>query len=339
MNVTVINWNIGNVETLGQFQECLRSYINRELEVDWEDAPPTYSVNNVNGFDYNNIYELKIEDTTFRYIIFNIAVERAKSENNWHNANGVLKERRDRISLYQSNMLVYELNGELRILTLAAKTTVTKIFRHAFDNEAWGDITEINYGISEDMFYWLLKRLRDYPRHFLYNNINVGITGLLSYLGKTDDGNNAFRANGRRVLAVLGTLAFIFSSERLKALRPEFQHNGNVFVVELNLNNSFKIYEEYYCGNLNVYRGQEKINALVLYVINILIPRVIQSYNRNIEDNLWSNQFKLDFLESIGTEIMERVQEELEQVRDEIDEFNGEVIDEVDIEDDELIDE
>jgi len=313
MSITLTTWQIRNIDTLEQFIDNLQ-LINRSLdEVVWDDEPPRYTVtSNIDGYDYDHIHDINMDNTVYRYASFTVTVERAKKENKWFNDDGTLKDRRERINIYQSNMLAYMENGYITLVAFTAKTMAGRILNHAFDNDVWQDRSERTCSVNEDVFYWLLKRLRDYPTVNLHSTVNGNITGLWSYLGTTGNGSNAFRAKGRRVLAVLGTLAVIFSSEELKALRPEFQHNGNILVVELNLDNTIKIYDDYYLGNFNVYSGQEKNNVLALYTINQLLPNILKAYNENINDGIWSIQLKVDFLRTIGQEIMERVEEELE---------------------------
>lgn len=311
MNLTLKKWKLENIDTLEEFIECLEK-INRTLEVaNWQGEPPRYSVTpNIEGDTEILERTVQIENNQYSYISFNVYIERAKRAKSWVDAAGALKDRKDRVNVYQSNMIAFEEEGCISIITFSAPTTVTRIFRHAFDSDELKDISEIPYTIKEDFLYWLLKRLRDYPNADLYNNINVNISGLYGYLGS--NGNNDCRGNGRRILAVLGTLAVIFSSEKLKSLRPEFQHNGNILVIEINDDNTIKLYEDDYFGNFNVYSGQEKSNILALYAINILLPMVLEAYYKNIDDGLWSVELKLDFLRTIGEEIKERVQEELD---------------------------
>ena len=82
----------------------------------------------------------------------------------------------------------------------------------------------------------------------------------------------------------------------------------------INEDNTIKLYEDDYFGNFSVYTGQEKSNILALYTINALLPMVLDAYNKNIADSLWSVELKLDFLRTIGEEIKERVQEELDSL-------------------------
>lgn len=313
MSITLTTWKIRNIDTIEQFVSNLE-LVNRRLEeVGWGEDSPNYIVSsNIEGYGYDYIHNITLGNVEYKYISFRVTVERAKQKNKWYDECGNLKDRRERINTYPSDMLAYVANNEVTLIVFSAKTTAARILNHAFDNEIWKEREEINWGIDEDIFYWLLKRLRDYPAVNLHNSVNINITGLWSYLGTTGNGSNAFRGKGRRVLAVLGTLAIIFSSEELRALRPEFQHNGNTVVVELNLDNTIKIYDDYYLGNFNVYQGQEKGNVLALYIINELIPNILESYNKNKEDDLWSIQLKSDFLRTIGQEIMERVEEELD---------------------------
>ncbi|MGF7146360.1 hypothetical protein HNQ56_004828 [Anaerotaenia torta] len=322
MNSTITLWKITTDKTLDEIASRLLSVPGREIVPEWNNDGPLIELqkNTQELGTVTDIHTLAFNKNSYRYISFNIYMERKKRKDNWYNTDGELKEHRDRVTVYQSNMIIYENGNELFLMAFAAKTTVNKIAKYAFEDKDVFNIIEQSLNVSEDMFYWILKALRDYPGEQLHRMVDITPTGLWGYFGKTLDGNNSIRAEGQRILAVLGTLAVIFSSEELKAVKPEFQKDGQVVVVEINLNNSLKIDDSYCLGSyFNIYSSQEqvqqRINVIGMYTINIIIPQMIIAYENSVQDKTWSKQLKIDFISSMGAEIKRRVELELESLK------------------------
>ncbi len=310
MNITVTKWNVNNIVQLEDAQRILMRNRVQEVDVDWDDDPLKYEFVSVDNRDIDDTRSIQIDSMRYRYSIFKGKVERPVSKKKWYDENENLVDREERIKVIESTFLLYETQQGLALISIGAATTVRKVVNYMFKESEWGSITVSNFNIQEDLYYWLLYRLKDEENHDLSVDGNLKITGLLSYLGKTDDGSNAIRGNGRRVLSILGTLAYIFSSDSLKALRPEVQYNGKLFVIELTMNNSFKVYEDY-CTGLNNLTDQEKIITLSIYTIEKVIPTILSSYRHSIRLNRWSTQIKSDFLKSIGEELIETINDRM----------------------------
>ena len=320
MNITVTKWNINNIVHLEQVQHILLQNRVQEIDVDWEDDPLRYEFMQVDEKPIFETRNILIERTTYNYFIFKGRVERPVSKKNWYDDNGNLIEREERVKVLEATFILYETQIGLNMISIGAATTVRKVVNYIFKDSELGSLEVDNFSVKEDMYYWLLSRLKDEENHNLSTNGELKITGLLSYLGRTDDGSNAIRGNGRRVLSILGTLAYIFSSDSLKALRPEFQYKGMLFVIELTMNNSFKIHEDY-CVGLNNISKQEKIIVLSIYTIEKIIPNLLSSYRENINLGIWSKQIKAEFLKSIGEELIETINDRMDFLDEEENEY------------------
>ena len=194
------------------------------------------------------------------------------------------------------------------------------------EKEIWGTRSRNHISITDDMFYWLFKRFKSYNEEELSPSSDLFITGLEGYMAKTREDRNVFRGVGHRVGAMLGTLAYLLSYHELRSLKPELQHDSQIFKLEISSQNSFTILDGGYDGRLNyTFSGRdfEKMNNIIIYIDLYIIPKLISAYKENIEQNLWSRQFKLDFLKDIGEEISERVNAEVEKIQREIDELEN----------------
>jgi hypothetical protein len=96
---------------------------------------------------------------------------------------------------------------------------------------------------------------------------------------------------------------------------PELQYKGEVFLVEISLNGTFKTDEVEYDG---VFLELDKIDkkiAIVIYLSMILLPKLVEAYKENIETNKWSKELKVDFIERLGVMIKDSVDFELENMK------------------------
>lgn len=314
MNLIVTKWIIDEINNLDIISEILKENNVIETEVEWEDDPLKSQFISMDDNGLGEVNRICISDETYEYIIFKGRVETALNKKKWHDENNQLRDREDRVKIYEATFIIYKLNNKLNMITIGAITNVRKVINKMF-KEKWPNILAHEYDIREDVFYWVLSRLRDENNHTLHPNSEMKVTGLLSYLGKTQDGNNALRASGRRVLSIMGTLAYIFSGDTLKAIRPEFQYKGEMFLIELTLNNSFKICCDGCLGKYNTYQGQEKVIALSIYIMEKIIPKVFSDYICSLNDNLWSQTHREKFIELVGQELQDIINKRMKALR------------------------
>lgn len=320
------SWKPSAKKTLDEYIEWLEN--NREIisDIEWEDEPLRSRIISLNG---ENPFKKYVFDTDneIEYICFGVELERAKNRKSWNYANGELKPREDRINNTESRILIYGKDTDMNIVVFSPEKTASMIMNVFFHEKSeWGIRSRRHTNINDDMFYWLFKRFRSYNEDKLSSNSDLYITGLEGYMAKTREDRNVFRGVGHRVGAMLGTLAYLLSNHELRSLKPELQHDSQVFKLEISSNNSYTILDGGYEGKFNyVFKGKdfEKMYNIIIYIDLYIIPKLIAAYKENIENNLWSRQFKLDFLKDIGGEIADRVNAEVEKIQSEIDELDN----------------
>lgn len=157
------------------------------------------------------------------------------------------------------------------------------------------------------------------------------VTALKSFTGKTRDNVNAMRGNGNRISTILGTLAFLFNNENLKAVRPQLQFNGEVILLEVSLTGTCRIWEEEYQGRWLLLDSERLINNIVIYIYVVLLPALVDSYRDNVTRGVWSQQDKIEFLQRLGNEIKDQVNAELARLQIEDVPDDEEINDEEDV--------
>lgn len=319
-------WELPGIDDLNYAINLVRGHQPLVTEENWDDEPLIANIQLVRGFDINTPEVLELENNQVNYVIFECFTERSRNPEFWHNAQGQLKPREDRINVYQTKVLLFEHNNEVRGIVFTGKSRARTIIRDCLPEADWGNIVSVDMGITEDLLYWLFRKFIDLRESPLSPDHNLFVTALRSYTGKTRDNINAMRGNGKRISTILGTLAFLFNNENLKAVRPQLQYNGEVFLMEVSLTGTCRIWEEEYQGIwLNL--DQERLtNNIVVYTYVKLLPTLIDCYRDNVAQRSWSPQLKIEFLQRLGNEIKDQVEAELTRLQEEaqIDEHNDE---------------
>lgn len=312
-------WKIKKDSNLSEMQNLIKENITITSEVDWDDDPLLTKFTDKMGSEFDEIQEVEIQESDIKYIYFNLYTERSKRKNSWFDFDKELVPREDRINQYDSDIIFFEYNDEIIVVFLSGCSTAKRIINYVFNDEKWGNFESLDLNINNDLLYWIFKMLLDFPMEKLSDNIDIYLTGLKSYMGKSNDDQNKVRGYGSRIHAMLGTLAFLFNSDKLKNVRPELQYEGQSFLIELALNGTFKVWEEEHQGLYMHYSEKEKKVAILIYVSVVLIPKLVEAYIDNIKRDLWSPQFKLDFVKRLGVDIKDKVDSELLGIQAEID--------------------
>jgi hypothetical protein len=316
-------------DNLEDFQVTLRE--NRQVEravQEWERDSLISDTREIPGFSINRQENIQIENQHIRYILFEGYTERPRKSEYWYNPDGSIKGKVDRINPYQVNLLVFEMENRVFCIAFSGINRAKAIIKDIFTFETWGNVEPVLFNIREDLLYWIFKRFIDTPRESLSAENQVFITSLESYMGKTRDNINAMRGEGHRISTILGTLAFLFNNEELKAIRPSIQYGNEKVLVEIGLTGTFKTWPKAYRGHyFRTLTGQHKVNAVAIYIFKWIIPLLIECYDENYRNNQWSPQLKVDFLKRLGTMIRDEVDKVLLEIERENLQQNG--IDEI----------
>lgn len=320
-------WRFEGLENLNHAVRLLQDYQPNFTPENWDDEPLGAQVGFIDGFPINNPEQLDIDGNNIRYITIDCLTERSKNPEFWYDTQRILKPRNQRTNSYQSRLILFEATGNVNGIMFTGRGRARTILKDCFPEDLWGQTVPYELDITEDLLYWLFRKfidLRDTP---LSINHNMYVTALKSYTGKTRDNVNAMRGNGTRISTILGTLAFLFNNENLKAVRPQIQYNGEVFLVEISLTGTCRIWEEEYQGNWIFNDDERLINNIAIYTYLVLLPTLIDCYRDNVVRGQWSPQQKIEFLQRLGNEIKDQVEAELERLQREVE-------DEVEIQDD-----
>ncbi|MDQ0150027.1 hypothetical protein ACFO6R_08420 [Eubacterium multiforme] len=310
------NWYFKDFTEIDDVINVLNRNKEHIIKMDWDERDLKNAIINIDGFDINSKREIEVDGEKIEHIYFRVRIEYAKKI--WSKDDSL----EDRMNWFEENILIYKDKTKIKLIILSSKTHASSIIKKFFKESIWGEIIEDN-NIDKDLLYWMFYRLREYKNDELMNGCKLYLTGLVSYMGKSKDEINAIRGQGVRVGALLGTLAFIFNDDNLKALKPEIQYKDHILVSELKFNNGNKISDANYVGSLMRYNDDEKVIALTILMCRKILPTIVEAYNESKVRGEWTAHVKLSFLRNIGNVIDENVQAQLKKIQDEIKELEN----------------
>lgn len=235
-----------------------------------------------------------------------------------------------RIRSNDANIIIFEEGNDLIIIPIRGKNYTTgSLLRTAFNIENEGVLTDHPFDFKEDFLYWIFNRYLNLKNITEQSDDTLNIHSLTSFTGETRDTINKIDGQGSRVSKILWTLAFLFTNESLKSITPELTHTRVVdgeevrekIKLEITLNGTYKIDEKTHIGTQFFNNNfAEKISYLLIYSYKILIPELLELYEHDIKNGIWSPHIKMQFIAGIGSEIQAQVAETLQSIEKDLSE-------------------
>ncbi|WP_270363284.1 hypothetical protein [Bacillus paranthracis] len=220
-----------------------------------------------------------------------------------------------RIKQLELDFYVFEYANQVFFVALKGQTphTLTAL-RSANNFTGRLEIVENPLSITDDFFYWLFNQYMNFEDEELYTGTNSYVSALTAYRGGTENEHDTW-GRGNRITRILVTLAFLFHTDNFKSLTPEFKVDDNTLVVELTTTGNYKVEIARHLGEFFLLEERMKKGSLLIYFYITMFPRIYRAYDLHIRDHTWSPQMKLNFLANIGSEIQDRVREQQDAIR------------------------
>lgn len=166
---------------------------------------------------------------------------------------------------------------------------------------------------NSDMLMWLVYKA--------YNNDNttqispyksIELTQLIGIQGSTDDKANKVKTEGRYVLKIISTLAFILESRDYRNASIQLSY-GNHHNIDITMWNNGKIsisHLKYYglWGDNKAMALNEKLAILMFLEI---LPLLEKWYNNDIENHLWSPDKQVAFLKQVADDVKVKIEKKI----------------------------
>ncbi|MCF6409014.1 hypothetical protein [Pseudalkalibacillus salsuginis] len=255
------------------------------------------------------------EQLEFKYIYLTAYIERAK--NIVKSQNDEWLDRSDRINKVETDVLFFE-NEDSVYAAIYMNLTKSQyklnfILKDLMKDEIWGSTTLLPpaFHISDSTYYWLLSKFLTGDK-ILSESPTMTIKSFTGYSGAAIDNAHLMSGEGERISALLGTLAFIFGDDTLKSLRLSISFNENEnFLFELAQKGNVRLIE--YEGEIAFEESHKEKILLTLILYKLITPGIINSFEKAEVDEEWNSQIKLEFIHSVGEQIISKVKEEMEK--------------------------
>ena len=180
------------------------------------------------------------------------------------------------------------------------------------------EIERNEYMISSDLFLWMIKKVYEEDNNIEQEDgASLSIDAVSGFRGDSEDLKTTVTANGESLMNLISTLSFVLESKRINQIKISLQYceHENIEAV-MNIKPSIDIKDNKYLG---IYLNDEDkdINLLraKLYLLMYLdiIPRILQAYYTEKENDLWNSQVKNDFFKELGEKLTNKITERIEE--------------------------
>ncbi|MCJ0942877.1 hypothetical protein [Mammaliicoccus sciuri] len=259
-------------------------------------------------FDENNEIEIDSQKIEFNTIKFSYDAVRNGDE-----------PLEDRTTKNTGFVLVYFMNSSVKYI-INKNTDSLYFLRRFLKYKGQNEITKINLNFNDELLLWIVYKIYKERNDFIVTSNSQGeehltFDNIKGFKGDTPD-NNKVSSHGNTVLNLISTLSFVLEKGKLDQiiLCLSYTKHENIELrlsgtdlVGIEMKKYDGIYEQEDCEELF------KAKLLLLVYIKI-IPNINYFYNSDLSEEKWDDEVKIDFLEDIKNEIINRIDLEKESI-------------------------
>lgn len=189
-----------------------------------------------------------------------------------------------------------------------------RILRRILGYSKMNEIIENDLAFSDDLLMWLVQKVFLEDSTFTFTNHDkteriLSINSIIGVRGETRD-ENKLSAQGDTMMNLLSTLTFILESSYLKQLviRLEYGIHENI-EIRMNDKKVVSINKEAYVGVYEEMDENQVLCQLTLLTYLDIIPKLIQAFAIEKEEDLWNNEVKKNFFDVVQNKLMARLDE------------------------------
>ena len=195
-----------------------------------------------------------------------------------------------------------------------AKFILRKLLSYAGKKE----IAPNEYAITSDLFLWMIKKVYEDNNDIEQEDgALLSIDSVSGFKGDSEDMKTTVIAKGESLMNLISTLSFVLESKRINQIKISLQYSEheNIEAV-LNTKPSLDIKDKKYLGAF-LWDGNNDIilTRAKLYLLMYLdiIPRLLQAYYTEKDNDLWNNEVKKSFFRELGEELTRKISERIEE--------------------------
>ena len=224
------------------------------------------------------------------------------------------------MSIKKTGFIVpYISSGRLRYI-ISRNSGAQAILRKMLFYSGKGEIVKNDLPLTGDFFIWLIHKV--YSGNNTIESESDSLADLTidyvrGFKGNTEDMLTRVSAVGESVMNIISTLSFLLESQNLNQVTLDiaYREHSNIEVT-LSNRNTVAITEERYLGALisEDCSAPELISTILLTLYIEVLPILIQSYQSEIDSNLWGQGKCVDFLKQVANDLSKKVTKRVEDL-------------------------
>ncbi len=216
----------------------------------------------------------------------------------------------DRLVKREGFVIIYSKDEKINYI-IDQNTSALKLLRKLLSYTGKNEIEMNSFNFTNDFFMWLIYRV-------YYNNAaieisptdkNLRIDAIKGFKGSTEDLQTKVSATGETVMNIISTLSFLLESSKLNQIKLDVACRGHTNISLILKKQTVSISLPDYSGTFESERSEElQISKLYLMIYMEILPMLIQEYNTDIANKLWSKVVNIEFMKDIGEKLREEIQ-------------------------------
>ena len=256
-------------------------------------------------FTDNKTIKLNGKDIKFNYITYAYDQVDTTNENKTARKDGFI--------------IVYSTGYDVNYI-IDQNSYAMKLLRKLLSYNGRNELERGNFDFSNDFFSWLIYRVYNKNCNievFLEKEKKLTVDTIKGIKGDTLDLQTQVTASGEAVMNIISTLSFLLESQNLNQVTLDiaYREHSNIEVT-LSNRNTVAITEERYLGALisEDCSAPELISTILLTLYIEVLPILIQSYQSEIDSNLWGQGKCVDFLKQVANDLSKKVTKRVEDL-------------------------
>ncbi|MFD9275320.1 hypothetical protein NX819_14710 [Bacillus subtilis] len=176
------------------------------------------------------------------------------------------------------------------------------------------EITYTPFHVSEDIFIWMIYKVLTGKEESLQDDCRLIMKKIIGFKGATKDRLAEVKGTGKKILNLLSTLAFLFENENVSNINLQIEYKNETIETLMDLSGTLDIDLDKYLGQYFMDHEYERNAKVILTTFLEIIPKIITVYHLDIENGEWSVDKKIEFFDSIGTQIRNKINDKIKKM-------------------------
>lgn len=199
------------------------------------------------------------------------------------------------------------------------------ILRRIMDYQEYHAIKQIELDITNDFIIWLINKIYNKQNTMETSDGSIVLNEIVGLKGGMRDDNTTLKADGPSVMNIISTLSLLLESDDLSSISlVSSAPNHDKISLDIKTNEYLEIKDSEYSG---IYREELDENnnyddflcKLNLYIYNDFLSKLLQLYQDDIENNLWSLDQYNKLMNNVAEAIKEKIEIEVNRISKKMD--------------------